>query len=57
MIEKLTIAAIALLKQLIETQSFSSEEDRTALLIENWFTTHQIKHILKLKQIKNIKMN
>ena len=42
MIEKLTTEAIALLKQLIETQSFSSEEDQTALLIEHWFTTHQI---------------
>jgi acetylornithine deacetylase len=42
MTEKLTIEAIALLKQLIETQSFSSEEDKTALLIENWFTAHQI---------------
>lgn len=42
MIEKLTKKAIALLKQLIETQSFSSEEEHTALLIENWFTTHQI---------------
>jgi acetylornithine deacetylase len=42
MIEKLTTEAIALLKELIETQSFSSEEDNTALLIENWFTTHRI---------------
>ncbi|WP_225035152.1 M20 family metallo-hydrolase [Winogradskyella sp. SM1960] len=42
MIEKLTTEAIALLKQLIETQSFSSEEDNTALLIENWFTTHNV---------------
>lgn len=42
MIEIITIEAIALLKQLIETQSFSSEEDNTALLIENWFTIHQI---------------
>jgi acetylornithine deacetylase len=42
MIEKLTTEAIALLKQLIETQSFSSEEDKTALLIEHWFTRHQI---------------
>ncbi len=32
-----TKEAIALLKNLIETQSFSSEEDETALLIENWF--------------------
>ena len=42
MIERLTTKAIALLKQLIETQSFSSEEDNTAVLIEDWFTTHQI---------------
>ena len=42
MIEKLTTKAIALLKQLIETQSFSSEEDQTALLIEDWFATHDI---------------
>ena len=33
-IEKLTIDAIALLKNLIETQSFSSEEQNTALLID-----------------------
>ena len=42
MIEKLTTEAIALLKQLIETQSFSSEEDNTALLVADWFTTHKI---------------
>lgn len=42
MIERLTTAAIALLKQLIETQSFSSEENETAILIENWFATHNI---------------
>ena len=42
MIERLTTDAIALLKQLIETQSFSTEEENTALLIEDWFTTHQI---------------
>ncbi|EDP71374.1 acetylornithine deacetylase [Flavobacteriales bacterium ALC-1] len=42
MIKKLTKEAIVLLKQLIETQSFSSEEDKTALLIAGWFTTHQI---------------
>ena len=40
--KKLTTKAIALLKQLIETQSFSSEEDNTALLIEGWFIEHQI---------------
>ncbi|MFD2916441.1 M20 family metallo-hydrolase [Psychroserpens luteus] len=42
MIEKLTTKAIALLKKLVETQSFSSEEEHTALLIENWFTTNSI---------------
>ncbi|WP_179318154.1 M20 family metallo-hydrolase [Winogradskyella helgolandensis] len=42
MIEKLTQEAIALLKQLIETESFSSEEDNTALLIEDWFKSHKI---------------
>jgi acetylornithine deacetylase len=33
--------AIALLKNLIETQSFSSEE-HTAVLIENWFAVNAI---------------
>jgi len=41
-LNKLTNEAIALLKKLIETPSFSSEEDKTALLIENWFKDHQI---------------
>ena len=41
-IEKLTIDAIALLKNLIETSSFSSEEQNTALLIESWFQEHKI---------------
>ena len=40
--ERLTTEATTLLKQLIETQSFSSEEDDTALLIEDWFRAHQI---------------
>ena len=41
-IEILTQEAIALLKALIETPSFSSEEDQTALLIENWFKQNNI---------------
>ena len=41
-IEILTQEAFALLKELIETPSFSSEEDKTALLIENWFTQNNI---------------
>lgn len=40
--EKLTSDAIALLKQLIETPSFSSEENETALLIEKWFQNYGI---------------
>ncbi|MFS4482353.1 M20 family metallo-hydrolase [Hyunsoonleella sp. 2307UL5-6] len=42
MIEQLTQEAIALLKSLIETQSFSSEEEQTAALIEAWFKRYNI---------------
>ena len=41
-IEKLTENAISLLKNLIETQSFSSEEENTAILIEGWFLENEI---------------
>ena len=41
-IEKLTQEALELLKNLIKTQSFSSEEEGTASFIENWFNTHDI---------------
>jgi acetylornithine deacetylase len=41
--------AIELLKNLIETQSFSSEEDKTALLIEKWF----VKNNIPFKRTKN----
>lgn len=41
-IQDLTKDAIALLKQLIETPSFSSEEDQTALHIEAWFKRYDI---------------
>lgn len=41
-IETLTQEAIALLKSLIQTPSFSSEEEQTALLIEKWFTQNNI---------------
>ncbi len=40
--KELTQNAIALLKNLIETPSFSSEEDKTATLIENWFSEYKI---------------
>ena len=42
MIQKLTTDAIALLKDLIETPSFSSEEDKTAELIVQWFQKYNI---------------
>ena len=41
-IEILTQEAIDLLHALIETPSFSGEEDQTALLIEHWFTQNGI---------------
>lgn len=44
MIQELTQNAIALLKQLIETQSFSSEEDQTASHIEGWFKRYDIEY-------------
>ena len=43
MIEQLTEEAILLLQKLISKQSFSSEEDETALLIMQWFSSHDIK--------------
>jgi acetylornithine deacetylase len=42
MIATLTQEAITLLKTLIETPSFSSEEEHTAAHIEDWFTAHHI---------------
>ncbi|RRJ90237.1 M20 family metallo-hydrolase [Flavobacterium macacae] len=41
-INQLTEEAIALLKKLIETESFSSQEDQTALLLEQWFSSNEI---------------
>ncbi|WP_223548876.1 M20 family metallo-hydrolase [Aestuariivivens sp. NBU2969] len=41
-LQELTRDAIALLKQLIETPSFSSEEDQTASYIEAWFKSYNI---------------
>lgn len=48
-IQHLTQRAIELLKNLIETPSFSSEEDKTALLLEQWFQEFQIPY----KRTKN----
>lgn len=41
---KLGIDAITLLKNLIETPSFSSEEHDTALLIESWFQKYKVEY-------------
>lgn len=43
MINQLTKEAIELLKNLISKQSFSGEENETALLIMQWFSSHDIK--------------
>ena len=43
MINKLTKEAIELLKNLISTPSFSGEENETALLLMQWFSSHDIK--------------
>ena len=40
--QELTKKAIELLKKLIETPSFSSDEDHTALLLEEWFKSYNI---------------
>ncbi|MCG2460637.1 M20 family metallo-hydrolase [Flavobacteriaceae bacterium F89] len=42
--KQLTEKAIELLKKLIAIQSFSSEEDKTALAIEEWFKANDIPH-------------
>ncbi len=41
-IQPLTVAALDLLKRLIETQSFSSSEGATAGIIENWLSSRGI---------------
>ncbi|MET0759431.1 MAG: M20/M25/M40 family metallo-hydrolase, partial [Flavobacterium sp.] len=41
-IEIVTTEAISLLKKLIKTPSFSGEEDKTAVLIADWFNDNKI---------------
>lgn len=48
-LSELTNDAIFLLKKLIETESFSSDEDRTASLIEDWFKRYKVAY----KRTKN----
>ena len=48
-LSELTNEAIFLLKKLIETESFSSDEDRSASLIEEWFKRYKVDY----KRTKN----
>ncbi len=48
-IQELTNDAISLLKQLVETKSFSTEEDQTALHIETWLKRYNVDY----KRTKN----
>ena len=43
-LKELQQQAMELLKNLIKTQSFSGEEDKTADLLEKWFKEHHIPH-------------
>lgn len=43
--------AISLLKKLIETRSFSGEEDKTAGLLENWFVERKIPYKRHLNNV------
>jgi acetylornithine deacetylase len=49
--ERLTRNAIALLKKLIETESFSSQEDQTAAHIEAWLERHHINYKRTLNNV------
>ncbi|MFV8281425.1 M20 family metallo-hydrolase [Christiangramia marina] len=49
--KKLQKEALQLLQNLIRTQSFSGEEDKTADLLERWFTTHNIPHQRSLNNV------
>lgn len=54
MIAQLTNEALALLKQLIETPSFSKEEDATAKLIERWCKTHNMAYTRTLNNVWSV---
>lgn len=51
MIKQLTEEAIELLQKLISKQSFSGEENETALLIMQWFSDHNIKFESKVHNV------
>ncbi|MUP46921.1 M20/M25/M40 family metallo-hydrolase [Gramella sp. BOM4] len=50
-LRKLQEQAIELLKKLIETQSFSGEENLTADLLQDWFNQHKIPHHRQMNNI------
>ena len=49
--------AIVLLKKLIESQSFSGEEDKTASSIENWFSSRKIPYSRHLNNVWAVNKN
>ncbi|WP_081209907.1 M20 family metallo-hydrolase [Salegentibacter sediminis] len=50
-LEELQKEALDLLKNLIETRSFSKEEDKTAELLEDWFRTKEISFYRHLNNV------
>ncbi|WP_041250337.1 M20 family metallo-hydrolase [Christiangramia forsetii] len=56
-LEKLQQEAIELLKNLIKTQSFSGEEDKTAELLEIWFKKHEIPYQRYLNNVWAVNKN
>jgi len=50
-LEELQKDAIALLKKLIATQSFSKKEDKTANLLEDWFRTKEVNFFRHLNNV------
>ncbi len=56
-VRELQEQAINLLKKLIETQSFSGEEDKTAALLENWFREKEIPFNRNLNNVWAINKN
>jgi len=56
-LKELQRQAIELLKNLIQTQSFSGEEDKTADLLEEWFKEHDIPHKRYLNNVWAVNKN
>jgi len=56
-LKELQQQAIDLLKNLIQTQSFSGEENKTADLLEKWFRQHKIPHKRYLNNVWAVNKN